>query len=237
MKVLFKIQEQQFNAVMDQFRSANESDYYTVGEGAYNRSRYNFNEQNLQWFERAFVRHGGSLKNSVVAGYSIIEGGAVYRTSANNAWGVISENGEFYSFFSGARSVSKNIPVSSGEIVFYESSAPSDMLWDESEFDYVVRKGAEYASSHLAKNCRFGIPTEADSRALQDIYFHFENSLEMTNHFDSMIHAEMFKGVDIEGLFLKQYRNKKIDLAEMDSRLLVAWGMLDNEVQNRLLKW
>lgn len=164
-----------------------------------------------------------------------------YSTCAGNFYGVYKdpETGKFFAFASGARSVIAGFVGADdavGEPIIYDTTAPADMKWYETQADYLIRKGERHTARHFAKEYH-GIPpsyneatqNEWDARA----YF-----LRQNPNFDELVLSQIFATpAQAEKHLLNRYRNKKIKPDNFVGKDLVAWQMLEKETQERLLRY
>ena len=235
MKVLFKIGKSEFNRVVEEFKTLVVNDYYSKVGGA---KSLLIVASELTWFEQAFKHTRFDI---ISCGYTILlnNEGVMYSTSAGNRWGVISKDGEYYSFYTGRRSRVNYIPCNeNGELiaktpVMYITSGPEDMLWHESEARYVIRRGAAYAAQYLANKYN-GYPTPDDGVAAADIATWFQR---IDEGFEVQVFKNVLQGRDPEKLILDTTRNRRIVVEAFDPIQRAAWSLLSGETRERILKY
>ncbi len=239
MKVLVTITENVFNKTMNEYKQANATDYYTVGEGAYNRSKKV--DTSVIWEPlKRFLSIAGYGAWHIKNGYTIMETGCMYRTCNGNTWGVYKDiDGKHYGFFSGFRSMVQHTPFpSNSPVIEYHTTGPSDMTWHQTEYDYCLNQGYDYALKRMSQEL---IDNSCDvfdmtvSETFKHLYSTFvRNGKDVQND----IRRLMFESAaDAEAYILKVYRNRVFDAAYLQGKEAVAWNMLSEEVRERILKW
>lgn len=164
-----------------------------------------------------------------------------YSTCAGNFYGVYkdTQTGEFFAFASGARSVIANFVSLDdvvGEPVIYETTAPADMKWYETQADYLIRKGELHTARHFAKEYH-GVPADYNE-ATQNEWDARAYFLRQNPNFDELVLSQIFATpAEAEQYLLNRYRNKKINPTEFIGKDLVAWNMLAEPVQARIAKY
>ena len=251
MKVIFEITKQQYGLAKLEVMGSYEDDYYTrtgnrtsfitgpdeTGNGS--RLVHECRVKALQTYPaKAFIWQGNWGHVTDITGfvYNHEAGYYGYNTSAGNKWLVWKEDNKFYCGYEGARSrVTFPFEIDEGQKpLVYETNGPKDMRWNETQYDYLKRNrkaALEWFSEH-------GEPSWPESGQNElDVWIYYSQA-EGEEVWRAAVARHSFKdSAAAESYILRTTRNKKIIPQQFDVKAKTAWNMLDEKVQQRLLKW
>lgn len=152
-----------------------------------------------------------------------------YSSCAGNFEGVYKQGSEYFYFFNGSRHWRNLTPYAGCEVVLYESNAPKDMAFWERQADYLIRKGAETTAQYIAEHGE-------DSDSAITAKYHFVREMG-EQEFAKLVAGVALRGKDPEQYILRKHRNKRLDVNKFDEKDNIAWGMLSEDVKERILKY
>ena len=251
MKVIFEITKAQFGIAKLEVVGSYENDYYTrTGNSTSFITRPDetgneirlVHERRVKALEsypaKAFIWQGnwGHLTDITGYVYDNTLGYYGYSTCARNMWLVWKEDGKYYCGYVGARSVCGfPFEIDEGQKpLVYETSSPSDMYWNETQSGYLKRN----RKAALAWFAEHGEPEWAGSGQNElDAWGYYSKAEGESEWRQAVTHHTFKDSSEAESYLLRITRNKKIVPVEFDIKTKTAWNLLDEKVQQRLLKW
>ena len=250
MKVIFEISKSQFGVAKLEVMGSYDDDYYTRtgnrtsfitspdATGEFQRVHARRVKALQSYPAKAFIWEGnwGHLTDITGYVYNHEAGFYGYNTSAGNKWLVWKEEGKFFCGYEGARSrVGFPFEIDEGQKpLVYVSSGPSDMRWYETQSQYLKRSrkaALEWFAEH-------GEPSWPESGENELDAWGYYSQVEGEDVWRQAVAHHTFKdSSEAESYLLRITRNKKIVPAEFDTKAKTAWNLLDEKVQQRLLKW